>query len=99
MCMRIHPPMRPPFSSLDMYAPCPHTTSASVWVAVWRPRAVDLGGMDVFLNAGYTGDTADYRMKVLGIYENLPSSGEVAMAARRTKLSRVSDVRRGPITC
>jgi hypothetical protein len=35
----------PPFSNLDMYAPCPHATSASVWVAVGRPRAGDLGGV------------------------------------------------------
>jgi hypothetical protein len=50
------------------------------------------------LSAVYTGDTADYKVKVLRCYINLPSAGEVAIAARRTKLSRVSDVRRGPIT-
>jgi hypothetical protein len=47
-------------------APCPHTTSASVWVAVWRPRAGDLGGVEGgFKSAVYTGDTADYKVKVL----------------------------------
>jgi hypothetical protein len=45
MCMSIHPVVRPPFSSLDMCAPYPHTTSASVWVAVWYPRAAYLGGV------------------------------------------------------
>jgi hypothetical protein len=45
LCMRIHPPERPPLSSLDIYAPCPHATSASVLVAVGRPRAADLGGV------------------------------------------------------
>jgi hypothetical protein len=39
------------------------------------------------------------QVKVLSVYMSLPSAGEVAIAARRTKLSRVSDVRRGPITC
>jgi hypothetical protein len=46
----------------------------------------------------YTGDTADYKVKVLRFYENLPCAGEVAIAARRTRLSRVSDVKRGPTT-
>jgi hypothetical protein len=32
---------------LNMCAPCPHTTSASVWVAGWRPRAADLGEVEV----------------------------------------------------
>jgi hypothetical protein len=45
LCMRIHPMVRPPFSILDMCTPCPHTTSASVWVAVWRPRRGHLGGV------------------------------------------------------
>jgi hypothetical protein len=45
MCMRIHPLVRPPFSRLDFYAPCPHATSASVSVTVGRPRAIDLGGL------------------------------------------------------
>jgi hypothetical protein len=87
------------FSSLDMCAPCPHTTSASVWVAGWRPRATDLGEVEGgSLSAVYTRDTADYKVEVLLFYINLPSAGEVAIAARRTRLSRVSDVRRGPIT-
>jgi acyl dehydratase len=65
-----------------------------------RPRAADLGGVEVgFKSAVYTGDTAEYKVKVLRFYLNLPSARELAMAARRTKLSRVSDVRRGPITC
>jgi hypothetical protein len=100
MCMRIHPQVRPPFSSLDMYALCPHTTSASVWLDVGRPRAADLGGWGGgFQSAVYTGDTADYKVKVLSVYMNLPSARVVAIAARRTKLSCVSDVRRGPMTC
>jgi acyl dehydratase len=71
-----------------------------VWVVVWRPRAVGLGGVEGgFKSAVYTGDTADYKVKVLSVYINLPSAGEVAIAARRTTLSSVSDVRRGPITC
>jgi hypothetical protein len=45
MCMRTHPVVHPLFSSLDMCAPYPHTTSASVWVAVWRPRVAYLGGL------------------------------------------------------
>jgi hypothetical protein len=50
-------------------------------------------------SAVFTGDTADYKMKVLSVYINLPCAAEVAIQARRTKLSSVSDVRRGPITC
>jgi hypothetical protein len=34
-------------------------------------------------------------VKVLRFYLNLPSAGELPIAARRTRLSRVSDVRRG----
>jgi hypothetical protein len=37
-------------------------------------------------------------MKVLSVYVNLPFAGEVAIAARRAMLWRVSDVRRGPKT-
>jgi hypothetical protein len=87
----------PLFSSLGMYASSPHATSASVWVAVGRPRATDWGGV---LNSLYIGDTADYnKVKVLCYYAKLPSAGELSIAARRNFLSRVSDLRRGPITC
>jgi hypothetical protein len=51
------------------------------------------------LKRSCTGDTADYKVKVLRCYVNLPSTGELAIAALRTVLSRVSDMRRGPITC
>jgi hypothetical protein len=80
----------PPFFSLDMCAPCPHTTSASVWVAVWHPVAVDLGGVV----GGYhrlKGESTKFLCE-------LDSAGEVAITSRRSKLSGLSDVRRGPIT-
>jgi hypothetical protein len=57
------------------------------------------GGVVAVLSAVYTGDTADYKVKVLRFYVNLPYAGELAIASHRTRLSRVSDVRRGPITC
>jgi hypothetical protein len=83
-----------------MYAPCPHATSASVWVAVGRPRATDLGGVGGgFYSAVYIGDTADYGVKVLCCYVNLPFAGEMSTAARLTKLSRVNGLRRGPLAC
>ena len=70
-----------------------------MWVAGYLRRVADLRGVVAgFKIAVYTGDTADYKLKVLGVYRNLPSAGELSIAARRTRLSRVSDVRRGPIT-
>jgi hypothetical protein len=53
----------------------------------------------VFKSAVYIGDTAEYKVKVLDYYVNLPFAGELSIAARRKKLSRVSDLRRGLITC
>jgi hypothetical protein len=44
ICVFTHECARP-VSSLDMYAPCPHTASAPMWVAGCRPQAIDLGGL------------------------------------------------------
>jgi acyl dehydratase len=42
-----------------------------VWVAVGRPRAANLGGVECgFESAVYIGDTADYKVKVLSVYMN-----------------------------
>jgi hypothetical protein len=37
--MTKHIDIRHLYVSLDLYAPCPHTASAHVWVAHIRPRA------------------------------------------------------------
>jgi hypothetical protein len=81
-----------------MYAPCPHTTSASVWVAVGRPRATDVGGVVWWV----------LKRNLYKRYRRLQGENTMLLCKltfcgrgvdqSRTKSSRVSDVRRGLFT-